>query len=333
MHTSTFVRSLTVLVALFVAAPAVAEPAATPVEDKTLDKDELMAPTPPRTRFVYRTLNVFRYNPLGLINSNRVGVRFRLFEPDDLLFSDTYVGLAFTPTVSAGFTRLGVLAEVQPLAVIRLWAALEATYWYGLFGHLQSFGSPRASFSDTRIATLDDLPAGDARRPRGTLGTEVTLGMDLKIKLGPFAARNLSRLVRGDFDIRDGDTVYYDAFYDVLAPNRGFFLSNDTDVLYLTDFGLTAGLRTNVTMPFYDERHYATIDGSRGHRNGPTVRTGPLVAYTFFDKPGGWFNKPSVLAIVNWYVAHRWRAGQDSNQAIPYFLLGFIMVGDLKPWS
>jgi hypothetical protein len=323
---------LIVCLALAASMPALAEPAQTPVEDEAVEPaaDPLQ---PPRTRFVYRTLNVFRYNPLGLISSNAIGLRYRLFEPDDLLFSDTYAGLSFLPTVSAGFTRLGVLAEVQPLAVMRLWAALEGTYWYGLFGHLQSFQNPRANFSDSAISALSDLPEGDSRRPSGTLGTEVTLGLDLKIKVGPVAARNLSRLVRGDFDLRPGDNVYYDAFYDVLAPDGGWFLSNDTDVLYVSDFGLVAGLRTNVSMPFYEQKHFAQLDGRRGHANGPTLRTGPLVAYTFFDEPGGWFNKPSVLAIVNWYVAHRYRTGADSHAAIPYFLLGFIMVGDLKPWS
>ena len=35
-------------------------------------------------RFVYRTLNAFRYNPLGLTSLNRVGVRYRVFDDERL---------------------------------------------------------------------------------------------------------------------------------------------------------------------------------------------------------------------------------------------------------
>jgi hypothetical protein len=342
MISTSTVRSLCALVLLasLPVAAAEADAAADPVPAEAQAEAEVEAeaappvskPKPPRTRFVYRTLNVFRYNPLGLISDNHLAMRYRLFEPDSLLFSDTYVGLGITPTLSGGYSRIGVLAEVKPLALIRLWTKLEMTGYYGIFDHLQSFRTAGDDFSDGGLSLLGELAEENSGRNYATWGFELTLGMDLQMKLGPIAARNLTRAVRGDYKLRGDDRLYYDPQYDVLAPNRGWFISNDTDLLYVSDFGLVAGVRANTAMPFYDASHYRGVDPADAPLNGPTFRAGPLVAYTFFDDPGAWFNKPTLLAIVNWNIAHRWRTGADVHQAIPYALVGFIMVGDLLPW-
>jgi hypothetical protein len=319
--------ALAVTSGLLLASPAFAADG-----EQAAPENETAGATAPRTRFVYRTLNVFRYNPLGLSSDNHFAMRYRLFEPDNLLFKDTYVGFGLNPIFSAGYTRLGALLEVQPLAVVRLWAKLEIVGYHGWFDHLQSFKSPHANFSDGGLAELGDLPQGDPRLPFATFGNELTLGLDLQVKLGPIAARSLTRAVRGDYELRDGDNLYYDPQYDVLAPDGGFFVTSDTDLLWVTNFGLVAGLRTNVTTPFYDGADYGRDDPRLGHRNGPSVRMGPLVAYSFFDEPGALFNKPTILTLVQWYAAHRWRTGEDTHVAIPYFVLGFAMVGDLLPW-
>ena len=43
------------------------------------------------------------------------------------------------------------------------------------------------------------------------------------------------------------------------------------------------------------------------------------------------FNRPTLILIVNWYVSHRWRTGQDVNQGFPYLVLGFAFTSDLIP--
>jgi hypothetical protein len=65
--------------------------------------------------------------------------------------------------------------------------------------------------------------------------------------------------------------------------------------------------------------------------NGPIMRLGPVLAYRFFDEPGEAFNQPTILAIVNWHLKHRWRTGLDTHQALPYIALAFSFSGEL--WS
>jgi len=298
---------------------------------------ETKPPEPPDTRFVYRTTSVFRWNPLGLMNDNHVGMRKRLVKSDHLLLSDTFVGIGFMPQITGGFARLGAMAEIQPTSVMRLWVNYDVVGYYGIFGLFQSFPSASSNFSDSRISSLGQLDVGDPRRNYSTVGSQLTFGLDLQMKLGPVAARSLSRLVRGSYQMRPGDTVYYDQFYDVLAPNEGFFVTNDTDLLLVFDFGLVFGLRANATYALYDASQLGTVDVvgmSLPHNpNGPTLRAGPMITYAFWDDPGSLFNRPTLILIMNWYASHRWRTGADNPLWMPYVVLGFQMQGDLKPWN
>jgi hypothetical protein len=42
-------------------------------------------------------------------------------------------------------------------------------------------------------------------------------------------------------------------------------------------------------------------------------------------------NKPTILMIGNWWLAHRYRTGVDVSQLMPYFLIGFQVTTDLLP--
>lgn len=282
----------------------------------------------PKDQVVYRSTNIFRYNPLGLITDNQIAWRHRLYKDDSVVLRDNFFGLGLTPQVSAGYARIGALFELQPLSVLRLWGNAEVVGYFGTFGLFQSFEHATSDYSDSEISRRGALPDGNALKNGPTYGTQLTAGADLQFKVGPIAARNLFRLVRGDYAMRDGDTVYYDQFYDVLAANGGAFVSNDTDILFITDFGLIAGLRFNTTMPFYGPEQFA--DGIvREHTNGPTLRGGPLVTYTFFDDDRVIWNKPTVLVSTQWYALHRWRTGADVSQLVPYVVVGLQFSGDL----
>ncbi len=293
------------------------------------------SPSPPEHQLFLRSTNVFRYNPLGLISDNHVSFRRLLYRQDDnVLLRDNFIGAGFTPQVSAAFARVGALVEVQPLSILRLWANFDVVGYFGTFGLFQSFNSPDADFRDSVITARGQLEDGDPQKNFATWGSQLTLGMDLQLKVGPIAARNLLRLVRGSYQLREGDTVYYDQFYDVLAPNNGLYLNNDTDLLYVSDFGLVAGLRMNVTQPFYGPEHHGdgqAWTGPLDHENGPTLRAGPLISYTFFDDPTALFNKPTLIVVGNWWVAHRYRTGVDVNQLVPYVVVGFQVTTDLLP--
>jgi len=114
-----------------------------------------------------------------------------------------------------------------------------------------------------------------------------------------------------------------------LVPNKGWIVNNDTDLLWVTDFGLAAGARYTVTAAFYDARHYAPGEADQGLN--PTMhRLGPLVAYTFYHDPAGTkINDPTVLLLVNWWLSHRYRTGRENPTALPYIAVGFLFRGDL----
>jgi len=283
---------------------------------------------PPQHRLVYRNLLVARLNPLGLLDEARLSYRYRLYRSESLALRDNFVSVGLAPGISPAFGRLGVVVELQPLSILQLWGMYEFVGNFGTFRQFQSFPSAGSDFSDTELYARDALPAGDPQRPYANTGTQLTLGATLQLKVGPVVARSLLRMIRPDMALRTGDTVFYDITHDVLAPNRGWYLLNDADVLYQTGRGLTVGLRWASSHAFYGPEHF-TPELSTAFPT--THRLGPVFAYTFAEQDGARFNAPTVLLIVNWWLAHRYRTGVDSPQAFPYLALGFSFSGDLLP--
>lgn len=77
----------------------------------------------------------------------------------------------------------------------------------------------------------------------------------MQLKLGPVGFRDFTRLTTSQLKLRDGDVAWYDQYDDVLAPSGGLVLNNDTDLLWVSDFGLTAGARFSISHPFFEARH------------------------------------------------------------------------------
>jgi hypothetical protein len=112
-------------------------------------------------------------------------------------------------------------------------------------------------------------------------------------------------------------------------------LINDSDILWVTNKGLSAGLRGTTTRSFFPKRVYADGQDTKDPI-GPMFRMGPLIAYSFFDKPEKKFNKPTLLLIAQWHLKQRWRttvqgAGLTdfTHPAYPTITLGFAFFGDL----
>jgi hypothetical protein len=162
-----------------------------------------------------------------------------------------------------------------------------------------------------------------------TNGWELTLGANLQFKLGPVVVRSAARLVNGNLALRPGDTVYYDQLYDVLAPNRGWFFTNDLDVLYQgLENKLIVGARYTFTAPLYDSTRHLDPTAASTTVDNSTHRVGPLIGYTFKMEDGAKFNTPTVFLLVQWWVKHRWRTGADTPAALPLIGIGFQITGD-----
>lgn len=283
----------------------------------------------PEQVITYRNLAVARLNPLGLINIGQATYRHRLYASESMAFRDNFFGVGLAPAVSPAFGRLGVVAELQPASFLQLWASYEFIRYFGTFDFLQSFRSPYANFSDTRLGELSALPSDDPAANYAASGTQFNVGATLQAKVGPVAVRNLFRLMRPDYDLREGDRLVYDILFDALAPNGGWYFNNDTELLWLFDFGLTAGLRWTVTHAFYRAEDY--LAGEDPSNPNTMHRLGPMFAYSFWKDRGGAFDNPTALLIANWWLDHRFRTGEDVSQAFPYLVIGFSFTGDLTP--
>lgn len=277
----------------------------------------------PRDRLVLGSLSVARANPLGLQTQVRAGWQRRLFESESPLSRDNFLFLGVFPRLNPAALQVGPLMELQPLSILNLRAGVEHVRFFSAFGYLQSFPSPRADYSDSRLDRLDE----DAGASYGSSGVHAFFEPTFQIKLGHVVVRNKLGFEYWDMDLREGDTVFYEATLDTLLPDEGFTLANDFDLLYATDFGLTAGLRHSFVRPVYEARHYPPGE-QLGFVENRHHRLGALVAYTFHDHGYSRFNRPTVLLITSWYLSHRWRTGEDVGREVPYVALGFAFQSD-----
>lgn len=285
-------------------------------------------------QFRYQNTLVFRLNPIGLIDQAQLGYRYRLFNPEDnrpdaplgqRVLQNTYVGIAFAPSMSPAFARPGVLVEVQPLALMRFSALYERQFHYGTFDTIQSYASPNAEFSDE-----DQDEGGEAGRNYSTSGHSLTLSAMLQMKVGKIAARSNYRAQWTKMDTRNGDPAYYDIMFDVLQPAEGWMHTTDTDLLYYVKDTLILGVRhTWLTVEYPDDAFAPGEARGPSEDNVPLHRLGPIVVYRLNDTTGTAFNQPTVFAMANWWLSHRYRTGEEVSQAFPYVLLGFAFNGDL----
>ena len=280
-------------------------------------------PLPARHRLVYENLFALRYNPLGIEDQVLVGYRGRLWDDPSPLFRDGWVGAYATPTFNPAVMRLGGTVEVKPLSVLALSAGTYYMRWFGSLGHVQGFPTATARHSDT------DLDVGEAAGANvAASGFETQLRALVLAKVGPVAVRNDANLFFTQVDLEPGERVFYNVRIDALLPDSGFSLTNDTDVAWVSDFGLVLGVRNTITKAFYGDAAFLPGEDT-DDPNTPMDRLGPIAAYTFFSEPGSIFDKPTVILIAQWWLAHRHRTGDDVSAGAPYIALAFRFEGEL----
>lgn len=298
-----------------------------------------------RFQLFYQSALVARANPLGLISQNVIGPRINIWEDNTPLKENTYLEIAFAPTISPAFVRPGLLIEAVPLQIIKLSVLYEYVRWFGAFDSLQSFDSPTAEFDD---ATRNDIDqAGGSYSASGTvltLSALLQLAVDIGDSGASIAARSNFRAMRQDMNL-DGvpceeiegdcpflddrdDTVFYDLVTDVMMPNGGWLHTTDTDVLYRPDTQWMLGVRHTWISVNYRNSDFLPGE-DRDIDNVPIHRLGPLIVYKINNNTGGTFNEPTVFMVSQFHMQHRYRAGQAVSTAIPYFLAGFAFNGVL----
>jgi hypothetical protein len=303
------------------------------------DKKDEPPPPPKDDRLMFSDLTVFRLNPLGLETRARFGIQKRLYYSEKAITQNNFRFLGVYPKLNPVSAHLAVGGELQPASVLNIKAVVEVQKYFGILGYLQSFRTPTVNYSDAR---MKDLRGSE----QTSLVYHASVAPLLQLKLGPVAIRSLFQFDYWRLDIRDNDTVAYEATFDTLLPDNGWTVSADTDVLFVGRPGLAIGLRHSWVRPFYSDKHFVDAGDETAYNNqNAHHRVGLFAALTLRDTPQTSFNKPTIILITSWYLKHRWRTGRpggtdisgDINNddyisgAVPYFLLGFAFESDIYP--
>ncbi len=267
-------------------------------------------------RWFFHNLTALRANPLGLTNRFRTGYRMQLSHSPETIFHESYGTIELDTEITPAFGVVGARMEIQPAKILNFWAS------YGMLGTFKSFSYTR-SFPNAQAEYDDSLLIDTRDQDYTSIGHRAIVSGTFQFGLGGVAFRSN---VMGHYhaqDLKDGDTVFYEATLDVLVPNEGWTVTNDADMLIVTDFDLIIGLRHTVTHAIYRDEH---LDGK--NISTPTHRVGPALIYQFFDDgEGTQWNKPTLVLMTQWWAKHRYRTTQ--NPALPYVVLAFVQQGDL----
>ncbi|HET6584007.1 MAG TPA: hypothetical protein VFG69_11175 [Nannocystaceae bacterium] len=281
------------------------------------------APWMPRHRIVYRNLVAGRVNPLGAVDEITLGYRLQLVMRDTELFRDSFLFLGGHLFMTPAFARVGPTIEVQPAAVLNLSATYDFVGMFGAFGQARSFRTPTVDYGPDELRRVLKTNRGYA-----TYGQLATLSALFQAKVRSVAFRNQIKFFWASMKLHEGDTVFVDLATDIMAPNNGWTMTNDTDLVYLFEVPVSLVLRHTLTTAFYRQRDFLPGEPV-SQPNGPTSRLGPAVAWTIFDYPGARFNRPTVFLLAQWWLRHRWRTGAQVHAAVPYAVVGFSFEGDI----
>lgn len=262
----------------------------------------------------YRNVVVLQGNPILLRDLVSLDYRYRLYESSSPHLRNNYLGFALRPVLSPGFARIGGAVEVAPASVVRLGLGWEQITFFGTFDQLQSFAAVDADYSDAELGTR-----GDADENYAATGTDVAVSALLQNRFGPVIVRDLFELHRVSYDLQTGDDFFYEPVLDMLLPEKGWAFSNDLDVLYISPLGLIAGVRYTLVKAFYDA----------SDPNGPSHRFGPSLSYVVFQNPGAAFDSATIFVLLNWWLKHRFRTGEDVSGGVPFLSVGFSFTGAL----
>ena len=332
------------------AEPATDQPvAAPPVTDQPVTAEptttaepvaaaEPVSKYPNGMRLMMSDLTIIRLNPTGLETRARIGLQKKLYPSDKKITENNFYFAGVFPKLNPASAHIGLGGEIQPASIFNLRTFFEVSKYFGTFGYLQSFTSANANYSDATLADNKDNPT-PSTEPEAATSMRFSVQPMLQLKFGKIALRALAMFDYWNFSTRA--STAYEPTVDTLLPDAGWTLSTDTDLLYVTDMGLAAGLRHSFVKPMYSSEHFtdaadeAAYDGQNSHQ-----RLGLFAAYTLHDRGPSKFNKPTVILIVSWYLQHKYRAGEPDTldpghdaddyrtRAFPYIVAGFAFETD-----
>ena len=274
--------------------------------------DEPPAPVP-LPALSYENTFLVRSNPLGLGDELDLRYRHALYASEHPALAQNFVGVVAPWLLAPSLFRPGIGVELQPLSLLHLYVGYEPTLYFGAVGSLHAFSTSDADYGSTAFQL------GGPHAPPGaiyaTVVHQVAFAATVQFARRWFAFRSMWRGQWVHADLRDSDNSFYDPLYVVLMPRTGWLMHMETDALYRSRVGLSAGLHYVLTM--------TTL-------SPPIQLLGGTVAYTFATHDArGRFAAPTLALLVAWYLEDRYRTGQLVSQAIPMIGLAFQFRGSL----
>ncbi len=263
-------------------------------------------------------------NPRAVAMELRVDYRHALSPTGDGLFGGSSIGAFAALGASPAGIRPTVGVEIQPLAIFSLGVDYTASYYFGS-GLAQSYPSPRSDYSSGAFSAPVDGPGGRY----SLLVQQLTLHATLQATLGPLAVRSTTRAARFFADLHGSDRVFYDPAFDVAVYKDGWVGQNDTDLLYIEIPTLAFGLRHTLTIAWYPDGAYSPGE-PQDNPNTPISKLGPVALINLFQSDTGPIRRGTLLLVAQWYLAHRYRAGETVSGALPLLGIGFAFSSDLQ---
>lgn len=271
------------------------------------------------------TLGV-QVNPRGFGDEVRARFRHPLYAGHGPLFEQNFVsavaGIGLSP--AALQPKLGV--ELQPVAALTLGVFYQLSVFTGALDTAQSYASPRADYSSAVFGPPRDGPGGAT----SLLVHRLVLNASVQAKFGSFFVRNATNAVHVDTSLEKGNRVFYDPVHDLAVYRRGCVVQNDSDAGFFFGKDLFAGLRHTLVATWYPSAAYAAEEPLNA-TDSPTSRVGPLLNYTLFDGRSGLVQSASIAVLLQWHLAHRFRTGERTSQAVPQGGVTFTVAGELIP--
>lgn len=260
-------------------------------------------------------------NPVLARNHSLLLVSLPLGSSRHPLTRDSHIATGLSADVNQHSIRFGPVLEFSPLLPIGVTLGYDRVQYWDPFGALQAFPSPHAAYDDD---TLRWRRKTDLTYSAG--GRVFHIEPSLSFSIGPFVASDRFSIQYWRIDLRGGDRVFYEPREDTLVARKGTLAGNDLDLILTPAGSLVIGARYTWLHAVYDDSDFDPSDADFFNPNTPQQKLGPIFAFIHKPQDSRWLHQTVGVLTIQWHLRHRWRAGENVSQAIPYVWLGFRVV-------
>ncbi len=242
----------------------------------------------PEVRGVLHERLVLLLNPMGAEHQLRAGLRGRLGDPDELLFSGAHAEAGAVGYVSPVYAIHGGYLQVSPLAFLVLRAEMTGTAMWPI--GMDGAGYYPVDVYDGDVSA-EQLP-GHAGETAGGWNLTVAATLQGLVPLGPARLLIWNETQLGHVTLGDAP-YFYSLKHDLILAGRDWVLENDA--LLLAELALSAdvGFRFGA----YDSLRFVPASGYLGHQVGP-------VLMLTFERPSEEVTRVEIFVRGGWYTDH-----------------------------